>query len=43
MQLLAFRRFLRKHRGVEVETFRNPELLDLFLDNFPILMRRSQL
>lgn len=43
MQLLALRRFLRKHRGAEVETFRNPEVLDLFLHNFPILMRNVAL
>lgn len=43
MQLLALRRFLRKNRGVGVETFRNPEVLDLFLVNFPILMRNAAL
>ena len=43
MQLLALRRFLRKNRGAEVQTFRNIEILDLFLANFPILMRHVAL
>lgn len=39
MPHLALRRFLRAHRGLEYETFRNNELLQLFIDSFPLLMR----
>jgi|GEM_PF-5906203 len=39
MPHLALRRFLRAHRGLEFETYRNQELLQLFIDNFPVLMR----
>jgi hypothetical protein len=39
MQLLSLRRFLRENRGLTPETYRNPEILSLFIHNFPILMR----